>query len=829
MWSDLFDSVLTLSWQAGIIALVIMALRPLLKRAPRWAVCLLWLLVAVRLLLPASLTPQSAVSLQSEEPLPARAYHEMQQREETYAYTLPEQRTEEMQVYKAETVSTRVLPRLWLIGVGCMLLYMVLSYYRVWLKTLDAPRLFDNVYQCDEYGTPFVLGLFAPRIYVPSTVSQEDLPQVLAHERCHLRRRDHLVKLLAFLLLALHWFNPVLWAAYILLGRDMERACDELALKDADTAQRAAYSRALVSCAATPRATALCPLAFGEVAVKERVKAVLTAKKTARWALVLVGVAAVVICIFLLTKPNYATVGTLNAEKLYAMRVSSFEDEGAEDIFAALGFPDMSRQSEVSYAKDTTDGDNGVVILYDYKTGTAPQHSDSWHQQMALQAYVAMALIDDIDWISWQEPTDTTDAILNRGQENLVLFWPIVTAPQYREIMDAARQSPAGLATLIETIQTDIKNEVTIYHVKQAKSTYVSTTWDAKELYPYVWTGALAQSAAEEAVYRLGAYTMAATYGYSDVLTRIHQEQEYTGVDIYFCLPEGETFTGVDTTLVTWMSGLCYMTNAMLPQSQWTRISIWDGTAGEAHVMGRSADIHYGQMDLETFQTITKAIRSGVDRGSVSPVETLNGVPSMSPPSPENGSSALYDAPRLPLWMQNNSVVYYDGTLQRTIGQGGDLTEDEIASRQDIQMIGMYDDTILVEPCTKVEYDLHGFLQNVYYLNGFGEYQLAPLSARTTVSLPRWMVPNSFVHVDENMVLSFTQGNFLLPEEIEARKDIRKAGGITAGALACEPNMMAQYGADGQITMLYRKNDDGTYSGIRPENWPVYTAPTAGQ
>lgn len=303
MWSELFGSVLTLSWQAGIIALVIMALRPLLKRAPRWAVCLLWVLVAVRLVLPASLTPQSAVSLQSEEPPPARVYHEMQQREEAYSYTLPEQRTEEMQVYKAETVNTRVLPYLWLIGVGCMVLYMGLSYYRVWLKTLEAPRLFDNVYQCDEYGTPFVLGIFAPCIYVPSTVSQEDLPQVLAHERCHLRRRDHLVKLLAFLLLALHWFNPVLWAAYILLGRDMERACDELALKNADTAQRAAYSRALVSCAAAPRATALCPLAFGEVAVKERVKAVLAAKKTARWALVLVGAAAVVICIFLLTKP----------------------------------------------------------------------------------------------------------------------------------------------------------------------------------------------------------------------------------------------------------------------------------------------------------------------------------------------------------------------------------------------------------------------------------------------------------------------------------------------------------------------------------------------
>ncbi len=203
------------------------------------------------------------------------------------------------------------------------------------------------------------------------------------------------------------------------------------------------------------------------------------------------------------------------------------------------------------------------------------------------------------------------------------------------------------------------------------------------------------------------------------------------------------------------------------------------------------------------------------------PVDTVTPPEPVPPPADTNIS--LEPTP-LPLWMQNNSVVYYDGMLQRTIGQGGDLTEDEIASRADIQTIGMYSDTILVEPCTKVEYDLHGFLQNVYYLNGFGEYQLAPLSARTTVSLPRWMAPNTIVRVDENMVLSFTQGNFLLPEEIEARKDIRKAGGITAGALACEPNMQAQYGADGQIVMLYRKEADGTYSGIRPENWPVYTA-----
>ncbi len=334
---NIFTTLLTLSWQAGVIALAVALVRLPLRRAPRWAVCALWALVALRLLLP--VTIESPVSLQAEEAPPIRAYHAIRQQETDDADTpvmsapkdtpavsiVPGEVQTATRVSGGEPVSlTRMLPWLWLTGVGCMLLYMALSYLRMWVKVRKAPCLYSNVYRCGDFGTPFVLGLFSPRIYLPDGLPEDDLPQVLAHERCHIRRGDHIVKPLAFLLLAFHWFNPALWLAYVLLGRDMERACDELALRNADAAGRAAYTRALVSCAARPRTAAVCPLAFGEIAVKERVKSVLCYKKPALWAAVLLVIAAAVIAVCLLTKPQSRTEtdGGTAADELPSMEIT---------------------------------------------------------------------------------------------------------------------------------------------------------------------------------------------------------------------------------------------------------------------------------------------------------------------------------------------------------------------------------------------------------------------------------------------------------------------------------------------------------------------------
>ncbi len=459
---SLFTSVLEISWQAGLIALAVIAVRPLLRRAPRRAVCMLWLLVALRLLLPARLTVESPVSLQQPESPPIQAYQELRQQEKVYVSTPPEQRPEMAGPAAAQGFALLdQLPAIWLTGVGCMALYMALSLLRMRWRLRAAPRIQDNVYRCTDWSTPFVLGVIAPRIYVPETVSEQDFPQVLAHERCHIRRWDHVWKPLAFLLLAVNWFNPVLWAAYVLLGRDMERACDEMVLKNADAAQRAAYSRALVACAAQPKMAAVCPLAFGEVAVKERVKNVLNYKKPALWAVILLVVAAAIIGACLLTKPGYKNVGTLDAEKLFALRTEYVGDNAAvSGILDALGFRELgSSGADYGYAVHlSTDKEPmGITVLYTYE-GAVPRKSEERYRQIAMRGYIALALIDNAEWFSWQE--HGADGTSNQT-DSTAGDWLYPTV--YPGYPDTARESAEGLQAYINTLQQWMKDGVMPY------------------------------------------------------------------------------------------------------------------------------------------------------------------------------------------------------------------------------------------------------------------------------------------------------------------------------------------------------------------------------
>lgn len=470
----LFDTVLELSWQAGLIALAVMAVRLVLrKKASRRALCMLWALVALRLLLPVSLTVESPVSLQAEEAPVSRVYHAMQEARtsvpEEAAPAPAESSGAAAAVIPAEPAAepvtlrtfARWLPWIWVIGMGCMAAYMLLSFIWMRLTLRRAEHIQDNVYRCTQWSTPFVLGIIAPCIYVPESVSEEDLPQVLAHERCHIRRWDHVVKPFAFLLLAVNWFNPVLWAAYVLLGRDMENACDEMALKNADAAQRAAYSRALVSCAAQPKMAAVCPLAFGEVAVKERVKNVLGYKKPAIWAAIILAAAAVVIGVCLLTKPSYKNVGTLDAEKLFALRTEYVGDNAAvSGILDALGFRELgSSGADYGYAMHlSTDKEPmGITVLYTYE-GAVPQRSEERYRQIAMRGYIALALIDNAEWFSWQE--HGADGTSNKADSTASdSLYPIV----YPGYPDTARESAEGLQAYINTLQQWMKDGVMPY------------------------------------------------------------------------------------------------------------------------------------------------------------------------------------------------------------------------------------------------------------------------------------------------------------------------------------------------------------------------------
>ena len=492
----LFDVVLELSWQAGLIALAVMAVRLLLRRrASRRALCLLWVLVALRLVLPVRFTVESPVSLQAEETPVNRVYHAMQEAgapapsetvtvpakpsapSDTTAAVIPAAPAAEMGTLH---LFARYLPWLWVMGMGGMGAYMLLSLVWMRLTLRRAEHVRDNVYRCAQWSTPFVLGIIAPRIYVPESVSEEDLPQVLAHERCHIRRWDHVMKPFAFLLLAVHWFNPVLWAAYILLGRDMENACDEMVLKNADTAQRAAYSRALVSCAAQPKMAAVCPLAFGEVAVKERVKNVIHYKKPAVWAAVMVAVAAVIIGACLLTKPSYKNVGTLDAEKLYALRTPYVGNNSAVGaILDALGLPEMGDTADsgtyaYSIRLDTNREPMGVTVCYAF-AGDVPERSAEWNRQMAQRGYIAMALIDNMDWFRWTDIDQAgTSYVIGAVYSGDGVVYSSDHAG-YVDALSAARESVEGLQTYMDMLRTMAEDGSIVYYEGDAQPSFEET------------------------------------------------------------------------------------------------------------------------------------------------------------------------------------------------------------------------------------------------------------------------------------------------------------------------------------------------------------------
>ena len=491
----LFDVVLELSWQAGLIALAVMAVRLLLRRrASRRALCLLWVLVALRLVLPVRFTVESPVSLQAEETPVNRVYHAMQEAgtpapsETGTATAKPSAPSDTAAVIPASPAAetgtlrlfARYLPWLWVMGMGGMGAYMLLSLVWMRLTLRRAEHVRDNVYRCAQWSTPFVLGIIAPRIYVPESVSPEDLPQVLAHERCHIRRWDHVMKPFAFLLLAVHWFNPVLWASYILLGRDMENACDELALKNADTSRRAAYSRALVSCAAQPKMAAVCPLAFGEVAVKERVKNVIHYKKPAVWAAVMVAVAAVIIGACLLTKPSYKNVGTLDAEKLFALRTEYVGDNAAvSGILDALGLPEMGDTADsgtyaYSIRLDTNREPMGVTVCYAF-AGDVPERSAEWNRQMAQRGYIAMALIDNMDWFRWTDIDQAgTSYVIGAVYSGDGVVYSSDHAG-YVDALSAARESVEGLQTYMDMLRTMAEDGSIVYYPGDAQPSFEET------------------------------------------------------------------------------------------------------------------------------------------------------------------------------------------------------------------------------------------------------------------------------------------------------------------------------------------------------------------
>ncbi len=340
--SDIFIKVLNMSISAGWVVLAVLLLRLVLKRAPKWVNGLLWAVVAFRLICP--LSAQSVLSLL---PSAETVSPQIMTVPNPTVYTGVEILNSSINPVFSEAFSPApgasanplqiwipVASVVWLLGIGAMLIYTAISYWGIRRKVSSAVRLQDNIYETDAVASPFVLGIFRPKIYVPFGMPEGAGTYVLAHEQAHIRRKDHLWKPLGFLLLSLHWFNPLIWLGYILLCRDIELACDEKVVGKLEGKHRADYSQALLSCSVHRKSIAACPLAFGEVGVKKRVKSVLNYKKPAFWVVLLSVLTLTVTALCFLTDPMGLTLEEVDKTQLSHYRENTIRIyAGKEEVY----------------------------------------------------------------------------------------------------------------------------------------------------------------------------------------------------------------------------------------------------------------------------------------------------------------------------------------------------------------------------------------------------------------------------------------------------------------------------------------------------------------
>lgn len=312
---ELFTMLLNMSFTAGILVFVIIVLRLCLKKAPRKYICILWALIALRLICPVGIP--SSLSLLNLMNMGINASGQINYfqyngttEKPSLIFDVPSL-TEDHMSTDSMTVGKRTsdvyLPAamyIWLFGVVIMLAYAVISYIQLKKQVSASVHRGGRIFVCDDIHSPFILGIISPRIYLPSGLNEKTKKNVIVHEFAHLERHDHWWKPFGYILLSGYWFNPVLWVAYILFCQDIEVACDEKVIADMDKDSIAGYSESLLACAVHRRMITVCPIAFGETDVKGRVKRVLTYKKPTFWSICVAIVTCIIAAVCLLTNPK---------------------------------------------------------------------------------------------------------------------------------------------------------------------------------------------------------------------------------------------------------------------------------------------------------------------------------------------------------------------------------------------------------------------------------------------------------------------------------------------------------------------------------------------
>lgn len=387
-----FLKLINMSISASWLVLAVIMLRFVLQKGPKWVNVLLWGIVAIRLICPFSI--ESSMSLiPSAETLPDNVISGPDFDVQTGIVPIDNQINDYLGDHYFEGVTVpvnnganvmEILTIIWLIGIIALIAYTAISYWNVHRKVGMAILLYDNIFQSENVGSPFVLGIVKPRIYLPLKIDANELNHVIAHEQAHIKRRDHWWKPLAFLLLTIYWFNPIIWLAYILLCRDIELACDEKVIKELDNEQKANYSQALLACSISRRMISACPIAFGEVGVKNRIKSILNYKKPAPWIILISIIVCVIIAVCFLTNPVQPTIYDITGQNGYRVLYQDKVDFMltipksvlSDDIYTSEGH-DFEKNEVVAHKTETTtvyldkvmlsnEGDDLLYFIFDF-------------------------------------------------------------------------------------------------------------------------------------------------------------------------------------------------------------------------------------------------------------------------------------------------------------------------------------------------------------------------------------------------------------------------------------------------------------------------------
>lgn len=338
----IFVKLLNMSISASVLILIAVLLRGVLRRSPKWIHCLLWGLVAVRLVCPLSFESSFSLAPRADFVETKLGVQREDGRYMNSATDVSKVLNDDLDNAQNKNLANKgnadrqgdwkKISWTWFVGAVLLLSYAAISYLRFRKKVQASVRLRDGIYVCDNIRTPFILGVIRPGIYLPSDMDEVQTDNVIAHERAHLSRLDHVWKPLGYCLLAVYWFNPLCWLAYVLFCRDMELACDEKVIRDMDVEDKKVYSRVLLSFSDPSHRIAAGPLAFGEIGVKKRIQSVLNYRKPAFWMVGLAILALVVTSLCFLTNPKAAkdpeqTMGTAEYQL-----PDGLEAENADDL-----------------------------------------------------------------------------------------------------------------------------------------------------------------------------------------------------------------------------------------------------------------------------------------------------------------------------------------------------------------------------------------------------------------------------------------------------------------------------------------------------------------